>query len=56
LFFDRRRWISKAVDLDVSKAENRCASGRATFALPSRSQQAGGWFGSADLFALLRAA
>src|SRR3977135_3740970 len=35
LFFGRRRWISKAVDLDASKAENRCASGRATFALPS---------------------
>jgi hypothetical protein len=34
LFFGRRRWISKAVDLYGSKAENRCASGRATFALP----------------------
>ena len=41
LFFGRRRWISKAVDLDASKAENRCASGRTTFALPSGSQQAG---------------
>ena len=54
LFFGRRRRISKAVDLDGSKAENRCASGRADFRAtwPISASR----LRSADLFALLRAA